>query len=58
MCKLEIDSEKQKYLLNGKPIENATEIIIRITPEGIPEVKLTIMSDLNITLEDCNLTDF
>ena len=58
MCKLEIDSEKQKYLLNGKPIENATEIIIRITPEGIPEVELTIMSDLNITLEDCNLTDF
>lgn len=58
MCKLEIDSEKQKYLINGHPIENATEIIIRITPEGIPEVKLTIMSDLDITLEDCNLTDF
>lgn len=57
MNKIEINTEKGKFLLNGKPIKNATEITIKIIPSGIPEVKLTVISALDMKLDNCNLTN-
>lgn len=50
MNKIEIDTEKQKYLLNGEPIKGLKEITISVTVDGIPEVTLTVMSELDIKL--------
>jgi hypothetical protein len=55
MNKLEIDTEKNKFLLNGKPIKNATEITVKFTPNRLPEVKLTVISKLAVKMDNCNL---
>ena len=57
MNKLEIDTEKNKFLLNGKPIKNATEITIRITPNDIPEATITVMCETDMVLNNCELAD-
>ena len=56
MNKLEINTEEHKYLLNGKPIDYATEINIKITANSLPEVKITTMCELEAALKECNLT--
>lgn len=57
MNKIEIDTEKQKYLLNGKPIKGLTEITINITTDGIPKVTLTVMSELDAEFNNCCLIE-
>lgn len=57
MNKLEINTEKREFLLNGKPIENATEITIRITPDSVPEAKITVMCKADMVLNNCELVD-
>ena len=54
MNKLEIDTEKNKFLLNGKPIKNSTEITIRITPNDIPEATITVMCETDMVLNNCD----
>ena len=56
MNKIEIDTEKQKYLLDGKPIKGLKEITINITTDGIPEVTLTVMGELDAKFNNCCLT--
>ena len=50
-------TEKNKFLLNGKPIKNATEITIRITPNDIPEATITVMCETDMVLNNCELAD-
>ena len=56
MNKIEIDTEKQKYLLNGEPIKGLKEITINITTDGFPEVTLTVESELDAEIDNCCLT--
>ena len=56
MNKIEIDTEKQKYLLNGEPIKGLKEITINITTDGFPEVTLTVASELDAKIDNCCLT--
>ena len=57
MNKIEIDTEKKVFLLNGKPMHGVTKITINIEPLKIPEVMLTVMSELDIKLDDFDLKD-
>lgn len=56
MNKLEIDTKNRKYYLNGKPIENATKITITLTPDSVPEVSITVNSDIKLSVSDLKLT--
>ena len=58
MNEIEINTQENKFLLNGSPIVNVTEITIKITPESVPEVTLTVNSELDIKLDKCELSDF
>ena len=57
MNKLEINTEECKYLLNGKPIEGAKEINIKITADNPPEAEITKVCELDVNLKDCDLTE-
>lgn len=57
MNKLEINTEEQKYLLDGKPIDNATEIDIKISAGKPPEAKITRICESEVNLRDCELTE-
>lgn len=58
MNKIKIDTENCEYLLNGKSIKGLKEITIKITTDSVPEVTLTMNSELDIKLDKCELSDF
>ncbi len=58
MNKIEIDTEKKVFLLNGQPMHGVTKITINIEAMKIPEVMLTVMSELDIKLDDFDLKGF
>ncbi len=57
MNKLQINTEENQYLLNGKPIDFATEITIRIVPNEIPTAKVKVMCDMDINISECEVSN-